>query len=165
MAEPLEPVISVVVPAYNAEPTLDSALAPLVGLLLDREIVELIVVDDGSTDATAEVATEAGARVVPSGGRLGPAGARNAGAAAAKGNVIWFVDADVVVQPDGAKVLKDALHRSKAAAVFGAYDEFPMATNFLSQYKNLAHRHYHVRAGRDNERASARWCTTATLAQ
>jgi glycosyltransferase involved in cell wall biosynthesis len=39
VAEALEPVVSVVVPAYNAENTLDSVLAPLVGLLLDREIV------------------------------------------------------------------------------------------------------------------------------
>jgi glycosyltransferase involved in cell wall biosynthesis len=151
VAESLEPVISVVVPAYNAERTLDSALAPLVGLLLDREILELIVVDDGSTDSTAWIAKEAGARVVPSGGRLGPAGGRNVGAALAKGNVIWFVDADVVVHPDGARVLKDAFERTKAAAVFGAYDEFPAATNFLSQYKNLAHRHHHVRSGRERE--------------
>jgi len=151
MAEALEPVISVVVPAYNAERTLDSALAPLIGLLLDREIVEVIVVDDGSTDSTAWIAKEAGARVVPSGGRLGPAGARNVGAALAKGNVIWFVDADVVVHPDGARVVKDAFERSKAGAVFGTYDEFPAATNFLSQYKNLAHRHHHVRSGRERE--------------
>ena len=151
MAEALEPLISVVVPAYNAEHTLDSALAPLVGLLLDREIVELIVVDDGSTDSTAWIAKEAGARVVSSGGRIGPAGARNVGAALAKGNVIWFVDADVVVHPEGARVLKDAFERTKAAAVFGTYDEFPAAINFLSQYKNLAHRHHHVRSGRERE--------------
>jgi glycosyltransferase involved in cell wall biosynthesis len=151
VAEALEPVVSVIVPAYNAERTLDSALAPLVGLLLDREIVELIVVDDGSADATAWIAAEAGARVVPSGGRLGPAGARNVGANAAKGNILWFVDADVVVHPDGARVIKDAFERSKAAAVFGTYDEFPAATNFLSQYKNFAHRHHHVRSGRERE--------------
>src|SRR4030095_8852134 len=96
------PLISVIVPAYNAEAPLDSALAPLVGLLLDREIVELIVVDDGSTDSTAWIAKEAGAMVFKSGGRLGPAGARNTGAAGAKGNILWFVDADVVVHTDGA---------------------------------------------------------------
>ena len=151
MADAPMPLVSVVVPAYNAERTLDSALAPLVGLLLDREIVELIVVDDGSTDSTAWVAREAGATVVPSGGRLGPAGARNVGATAAKGNILWFVDADVVVHPDGAKVLKESLARTRAAAVFGTYDEFPASTEFLSQYKNLAHRHHHVRAGRDAE--------------
>ncbi|HVJ74818.1 MAG TPA: glycosyltransferase family 2 protein [Casimicrobiaceae bacterium] len=151
MSEPRILAISVVMPVYNAERALSSSLPPLVSLLLDHEILELIVVDDGSTDASAWVAEEAGARVLPSGGRLGPAGARNAGAAVAKGNVLWFVDADVVVHPDAARVLKDALVRTGAAAVFGSYDEFPAATNFLSQYRNLAHRHHHVRAERAAE--------------
>ena len=62
MAENFEFAISVVMPVYNGEQTLDSALAPLVGLLLDREIVEIIVVDDGSKDSSAWVAKEAGAR-------------------------------------------------------------------------------------------------------
>jgi glycosyltransferase involved in cell wall biosynthesis len=151
MSEPRAFAISVVMPVYNGERTLPQSLAPLHSLLLDREILELIVVDDGSRDASAWVAEEAGARVVPSGGRLGPAGARNVGAAAAQGNVLWFVDADVVVHPDGAQVLKDALERTGAAAVLGTYDEFPAATNFLSQYRNLAHRHHHVRAERSSE--------------
>ena len=151
MAEALAPRISVVVPAYNAERTLDSALAPLVGLLLDREIVELIVVDDGSRDSSAWVAKEAGAQVVPSGGRRGPAGARNVGAAAATGNILWFVDADVVVHDDAAREMRAAFDHPGIAAVFGSYDDRPEATNFLSQYKNLAHRHHHVRAGRDAE--------------
>ena len=143
--------LSVIVPVYNGEAVLGRCLAPLVAMKLDRAIDEIIVVDDGSTDASAWVAAEAGARVVRSGGRLGPGGARNRGAEVATGNVLWFVDADVVVHPDAAQVLKEAFARTGAAAVFGTYDEFPAATNFLSQYKNLAHRHHHVRSGRDAE--------------
>ena len=71
MTEPRDFAISVVMPVYNAERALSSSLPPLVSLLLDHEILELIVVDDGSTDASAWVAEEAGARVLPSGGRLG----------------------------------------------------------------------------------------------
>ena len=67
--------ISVVVPVYNGEATLARCLAPLVAFAVDGEIAELIVVDDGSTDASAWIAAEAGARVVPSGGRVGPGGA------------------------------------------------------------------------------------------
>ena len=142
------PAISVIVPVYNGEAVLARCLLPLVAFLLDGEIAEVIVVDDGSTDSSAWIATEAGARVVPSGGRLGPGGARNRGAEVAAGDVLWFVDADVVVHTDAARVLKDALARTGAAAVFGTYDEFPAATNFLSQYKNLSHRHHHVRSER-----------------
>ncbi len=145
------PAISVIVPVYNGEAVLARSLAPLATFAVDGEIAELIVVDDGSTDASAWIATQAGARVVPSGGRLGPGGARNRGAEVAKGDVLWFVDADVVVHADAARVLADALARTGAAAVFGTYDEFPAATNFLSQYKNLAHRHHHVRAERAAE--------------
>ena len=149
--EAAAPVISAIVPVYNGEAVLASCLVPLVAFRLDGEIAEVIVVDDGSTDSSAWIATEAGARVVPSGGRLGPGGARNRGAELASGDVLWFVDADVVVHADAASVLKDAFARTGAAAVFGTYDEFPAATNFLSQYKNLAHRHHHVRSERAAE--------------
>ena len=143
--------ITVIVPVYNGEHTLARCLEPLSNMLLDRAIQELIVVDDGSTDSSAWVATEAGARVVPSGGRLGPGGARNRGSQVATGDVLWFVDADCVVHDDAAAVVREAFVTPNVAAVFGTYDEFPSATNFLSQYKNLAHRHHHVRAGRDAE--------------
>jgi len=143
--------ISVIVPVYNGEAVIARCLAPLAAFMLDGEIAELIVVDDGSTDSSAWIAAQAGARVVRSGGRLGPGGARNRGAEVARGGVLWFVDADVVVHADAAQVLRDALARTGAAAVFGTYDEFPAATNFLSQYKNLAHRHHHVRSERAAE--------------
>ncbi|HQU49595.1 MAG TPA: glycosyltransferase [Casimicrobiaceae bacterium] len=143
--------ISAIVPVYNGERVLASCLQPLARMLREGEIAELVVVDDGSTDASAWIAAQAGAKVLPSGGRLGPGGARNRGAAVASGEVLWFVDADVVVHPDAARVLHEVFARSGAAAVFGTYDEFPAATNFLSQYKNLAHRHHHVRAPREAE--------------
>lgn len=143
--------ISVVVPVYNGERVLPRCLEPLARMLRDHEIAEVIVVDDGSTDSSAWIATQGGAKVMPSGGRLGPGGARNRGAEVAKGDALWFVDADVVAHPDAARVLQRVLGTSDAAAVFGTYDEFPAATNFLSQYKNLAHRHHHVRAEREAE--------------
>jgi GT2 family glycosyltransferase len=138
--------ISAIVPAYNAAATLPACLAPLLAMRAAGEIAEIVVVDDGSTDATATVAADLGARVVPSGGRLGPGGARNVAAAGACGDVLWFVDADVVVHADAACRLAAALERSGAAAVFGAYDDAPPAANFFSQYKNLVHHHYHREA-------------------
>jgi glycosyltransferase involved in cell wall biosynthesis len=135
--------VSVIVPAYNAAATLPPCLAPLLRMRHDGEIVDVVVVDDGSTDATAEIAVQLGAWAIDSGGRLGPGGARNAAAQGAAGNVLWFVDADVVVHDDAARVLIEAFRTTGAAAVFGAYDDRPAAANFLSQYKNLVHRHHH----------------------
>ncbi len=138
--------ISVIMPVYNGAATLRQSLAPLAVMQRDGEIVELIVVDDGSTDASRAIAEEFGARVLPSGGRLGPGGARNVAATHARGDVLWFVDADVVVHDDAARVLAGTLRRTGAAAVFGTYDDRPPAANFFSQYKNLVHHHYHRQA-------------------
>ena len=147
----VELTISVIVPVYNGAATLPLCLAPLLRMLRAGEIVEVVVVDDGSTDASADIAARLGARVIESGGRLGPGGARNAAARTAAGDLLWFVDADVVVHDDAARVLVDAFRATSAAAVFGAYDDLPAAANFLSQYKNLVHHHYHSEGGGASE--------------
>src|SRR5256886_5765535 len=87
-------MISFIVPAYNEETELPSTLgairAATSGL---SQPVEIIVVDDASTDATPEIAEQAGARVV-SIHRRQIGAARNAGARAAQGEYLFFVDAD-----------------------------------------------------------------------
>lgn len=143
--------VSVIVPAYNAAITLAQCLAPLLRMRAAGAITEIIVVDDGSTDATATIAREAGVSVIPSGGRLGPGGARNIAARAAGGAVLWFVDADAVVHDDAAQVLRQVLADGGVSAVFGAYDDRPAASDFWSQYKNLVHHHYHRRSNREAE--------------
>jgi glycosyltransferase involved in cell wall biosynthesis len=138
-------------PVYNGGEVLPRSLPPLVAMLRAREIAEIIVVDDGSTDASAEIARGFGIQLLRSGGRVGPGGARNVAAPSAIGDVLWFVDADVVVHDDAARVLRAAFSLSEAAAIFGSYDDRPPARNFLSQYKNLIHRYYHRRAAGDVE--------------
>jgi glycosyltransferase involved in cell wall biosynthesis len=137
--------ISAIVPVYNGAGVLPQSLPPLIEMRRAGEIAELIVVDDGSTDATVAVAKALGVVPIPSGGRVGPGGARNVAAALAVGEILWFVDADVVVHADAARLIASAFATSGAAAVFGCYDERPPAQNFLSQYKNLVHRYYHDR--------------------
>jgi glycosyltransferase involved in cell wall biosynthesis len=87
-------VISFIIPAYNEEIELSSTLAAIRSAAADAsQPFEIIVVDDASTDATPEIAEEAGARVV-SILRRQIAAARNAGAGAAQGEYLFFVDAD-----------------------------------------------------------------------
>jgi glycosyltransferase involved in cell wall biosynthesis len=136
-------------PVYNGSGTLRQSLEPLLEMRRNGQVAEIIVVDDGSTDASTAIAAAAGITVLESGGRLGPGGARNVGAATAAGTILWFVDADVVVHPDGARVLIEAVQATGASAVFGSYDDDPPAPNFFSQYKNLIHRYHHIRAGGD----------------
>ena len=144
-----DPTISVIIPAYNCRTTIDRALLPLLEMHRRGEICEIIVVDDGSTDGTAEIAATAGVRVIPCKGNHGQAAARNLGAQEARGNILWFVDADVAPKFDAARQVRQALASHDYAAVFGSYDDTPPARNFLSQYKNLVHHYCHQNIRRD----------------
>jgi len=87
-------MISFIVPAYNEEAELSFTLAAICAAASGAaQLFEIIVVDDASTDATPEIAEQAGARVV-SINRRQIAAARNAGARAARGEYLFFVDAD-----------------------------------------------------------------------
>jgi glycosyltransferase involved in cell wall biosynthesis len=138
--------ISVIMPVFNGVAFITSSLPPLIAMQQRGEILEVIVIDDGSTDESKDLAAQMGAKVLSSGGRMGPGGARNQAAAVARGDILWFVDADVVVRADAARCLSLGFSGPDIAAVFGSYDSSPPARNFFSQYKNLVHHYYHQHA-------------------
>ncbi|MCD6290609.1 MAG: glycosyltransferase [Anaerolineae bacterium] len=113
-------MISIVVPAYNAAPLLERCLRALQGQNLPAKEYEIIVVDDGSTDDTARVASAMGARLIriPHGG---PAAARNAGIRAARGEIILFTDADCEPTPHWARSLAAAFADPGVAGAKGTY--------------------------------------------
>src|SRR5262249_50482799 len=92
-----EAMISFVIPAYNGEQFLGRTLTALTAAARGLgQPFEVVVVDDASTDRTGAVAREHGARVVPVAHRQ-IAATRNAGARAAAGEMLVFIDADTVV--------------------------------------------------------------------
>ena len=106
---------SVVIPAFNAERTLGAVLSSLAAQA--PKPAEVIVVDDGSTDATAEIAAAQGARVVPGSGVDYAGGARNRGWNAATGDVVVFLDSDAIPAPDWGSGLAQALAEFSGAIV------------------------------------------------
>lgn len=147
-------LVSVVVPVFDGKWQLEQSL-PALQRAGEGVAHELIVVDDGSTDGSADYARSLGARVMSSGGRkLGPAAARNVGAAEAAADIVLFVDADVVVHDDVLTLVLEAFARPDVVAVFGAYDDEPPYRGFASQYMNLRHYHVHQDA---SEEAQTFW--------
>jgi GT2 family glycosyltransferase len=124
---------------------------------------EIIVVADGDTDDSWLLAKEFGAQVLRTATRGGPAQARNLGARAARGAILFFVDADVTVPADAmSQVVAAFTAEPDLAAVFGSYDDEPAATNFLSQYKNLFHHYVHQTA---REEAGTFWGACGAIRQ
>lgn len=114
--------LSVIVPATDEPTTLAQVLPAIRAGLYPGE--ELIVVTEPAN--------------------VGPAEARNLGAAAATGDVLVFVDADVVVNADALGRLRTAFEADPGlAAVFGSYDDGPMSQALISEFRNLLHHHVH----------------------
>jgi len=111
--------VSVIVPAYNAEDTIGQCLEALDEQTHPPD--EVIVVDDGSTDRTVDVSKEFGARVV-SQPNSGPAGARNRGAAMARGEILLFTDADCEPTPDWVEKMVTAFKDPEVVGAKGAYE-------------------------------------------
>lgn len=143
-----EPKISVIIPAYNGRKTLTECLTAVTSS--DYSNYEIVLVDDCSTDETPDMAREYGAKVISlEGGPYGPGYARNRGVEVAQGDIVFFVDADVVIKSDTVtKVAETFTSKPEISAMFGSYDDDPDAGDFSSQFKNLFH-HFVHQQGRD----------------
>ncbi|MBV6624752.1 MAG: glycosyltransferase family 2 protein [Rivularia sp. (in: Bacteria)] len=153
MFTPQKVSISVIIPVHNGGDSFRQCLSSL----KESEIApdEVIVVSDADTDGSWLLASEFGAKVIRMPVNQGPAKARNLGASIANSDILYFVDADVVISPDAITQVKIAFENEPSlAALIGSYDDEPGETNFLSQYKNLLH-HYTHQIG--NEEAFTFW--------
>ncbi len=117
------PEISIVIPVKDRADELQRCLTSISNLNYPQKKLQIIVVDDGSSDDSAEVARNHGARVVPSGGcGRGPAAARNVGAALASGELLAFIDSDCSASTAWLNELVPAFSNPRMAAVGGRVD-------------------------------------------
>jgi len=112
--------LSVVIPATDHPPTLERCLAALRDSEDHPE--EVIVVEEAGLSAAA---------------------ARNDGLRRAVGDVVVFVDADVVVAPDALGRIRSRFEAPELVAVFGSYDDDPAVRSTVSAFRNLLHHHVH----------------------
>lgn len=117
--------VSVVIPAYNAERTLAACLDSVYGQT--SPVHEVIVVDDGSTDRTAAIAQGYPCTLISGGGNRGVSAARNAGVAAATGEVVFFLDSDEALTEDSvANAVEILLDDPECACVHGLMAPDPL---------------------------------------
>jgi glycosyltransferase involved in cell wall biosynthesis len=141
--------LSLIIPVHNGREVLPRCLEGIARGA--RAPDEVIVVDDGSDDDTGAVVRAHGATLgAVAGPPRGPAAARNRGAARATGDVLVFVDADVVVHADMLSRVAATFETDPGLhALFGSYDDNPAASGTVSRFKNLLHHYVHQHSKRD----------------
>ena len=97
-------ILSIVVPAYNVERELEKCIESCLKQDIPQESYEIIIVNDGATDNTLQVATDIAAKYecvsVVNQKNMGLSGARNTGLKYAKGKYVWFIDSDDYIKPN-----------------------------------------------------------------
>ena len=151
--------VSVIIPVHNGGENFRRSLLSLSESAARPD--EIIVVADGDSDGSWRMAEGFHADILRLPTTGGPARARNMGAQKAKGDILFFADADVAIAGDAIDLVIQAFDRDPdLAAVFGSYDDEPFETNFLSQYKNLFHHYVHQTS---NIEASTFWAACGAI--
>jgi glycosyltransferase involved in cell wall biosynthesis len=142
-----QPILSVIIPVYNGASTLGACLESVfASKFLDFEV---IVIDDRSTDASARIASTFPCSVITLDENAGPGVARNIGVSRSAGQILYFLDADIVVNDDTFhRLVQDFSEHPEYDAIFGCFEKETgekegRPGNFVSAYKNLLHHYTH----------------------
>ena len=141
-------VLSIVVPYHDNPGQLELCLG---ALKAHAGGLELILVDDASKDRRAiELAAKAATQHLRLDTNSGPAVARNLGAKHAHGDVLVFIDSDVVINAETIPAMQRLLAEDPAlGALFGSYDDAPASPGFVTEYRNLLHHWTHQNGPRE----------------
>lgn len=129
-------MISIIVPAYNAEKFMPALLDSI--FKSGIEDMEVIIIDDCSTDNTAKIAKNYPVKMIQLEKNSGPARARNLGVKAATGDIIFFLDSDVVVKDGTIKEVKDYFDNNPLVnCAIGICEKEPLNNGFVPRYMAL----------------------------
>jgi len=127
--------VSIIIPMHNATDYIEKCLSGI--SRQSKKNIEIILVDDGSTDDTVQKAEKYGFRIVMLKNGGNPSKARNFGSKKASGNIFIFVDSDIVLKPDSIERIVSKFSRRGVISVSGVYTKETPAAGFFSQLQNL----------------------------
>lgn len=149
----MKPDLSVIIPVRNGARTIGKCLDALAAS--DCSGFEVIVVDDHSNDGSADIIRTHPCRLVRLDRHSGASGARNIGALFGRGETLFFVDADCLVQRNTLSRVREAIIREgRRAIIGGSYTVRPEDKDFYSRFQSLFVRYFETRTSRPDYIAS-----------
>lgn len=137
--------ISVVIPNRNGAATLEACLRAAFASRYAGPL-EVVVVDDHSDDGSVDIARRFPCELVRLAAHGGVSKARNAGARAASGELLLFLDADCLLEPDALAAAEAALGERRDLVVGGTYTPRPADRDFFSFFQSVFVHHFETRA-------------------
>jgi len=128
--------ISIIIPVYNSSITLNECLKSIFDSTYKN--YEVIVVSDNSKDNSVDIAKKYQTKIIELTENKGPAVARNIGAESSKGEILLFLDSDVIIKKDSLDLIIDKFEEKEINAIQGIYSHEPnykyLATQFYQSY-------------------------------
>ncbi len=131
----MDRVVSVIIPNYNGSETIGKCLEAVFSS--DYRNFEVVVVDDCSTDNSREIIERFPCRLISLNKRSGASRARNVGAQNGKGDLLFFLDADCVMQRDALSLAVKAIAGQEYAVIGGTYTRIPYDDTFFSAFQSI----------------------------
>lgn len=136
MTQNKRPYISIIIPVFNEEAYISSLLYYLYKYSVPQNVLEILVVDGGSTDATVEVAKKSGVTILTS--AKGRAQQMNMGAVYAKGDILYFLHADTLPPKNFDNYLVNAFEMGSKAGCFRLkFDSPSLLLTFFSWFSRF----------------------------
>ena len=132
----MKPLISIIIPNYNSSRTIGQSLQSIVSAADDA--VETIVVDDCSGDSSVDIIETFPVRLIRLDRHRGASTARNTGARNSTGQVLFFMDADCLLQQETLGLVRSAMEKRGAGTVIGGtYTPVPSDPGFFSLFQSI----------------------------
>ena len=125
--------ISIIIPVYNSSLTLKECLEAIFNS--DFKNFEVIVISDNSTDNSVGIAKQYQCKIIELSENKGPAFARNEGAKISEGDILLFVDSDVIIKKDALNYLSEKFLQNEIDAIQGIYSHEPTYKSIITQYQ------------------------------